>query len=218
MRNDVQGQAEKAAHDAVNAARELVDEWQALVTTTTAATASERVLRDFRNRFADLPALPERTHRELEARFDGLVRKYREILHSKVRDAERARLEQLREWDESVSSQEAAARAGEGEAIAMPDALFNPRLATLADEVPRDALRALAIRAELLAGVESPASERELRLQVQVDRLNAGMGNQHSAPDPLALAREWCIAGPKHEGCAELRERFFAALARAMED
>ena len=66
--------------------------------------------------------------------------------------------------------------------------------------------------------MESPPDDRELRLQIQVDLLKAGMGQRHALPEPLALAREWCVAGPKHERCSDLRQRFFAALGRAMED
>jgi hypothetical protein len=188
-----------------------------VLATTTAADADERTLREFKNRFADL-SLPERTRRELQRHIDELSRSYREILQMQERDAERAQLDQLRRWDESVSIDEAASRSDGAVTLAVPDRLFEPRLDTIDNEMPRDSLRGLAIRAELLAGAESPASEHELRLQIQVDQMNAGMGRAHNAMDPLDLAREWCVLGPKHQGCDELRARFFAALTRAMED
>ena len=81
-----------------------------------------------------------------------------------------------------------------------------------------DALSALTVRAEILAGMESPAQDRELRLRLQVEQMNVGMGSQRRAQDPLQMAREWCARGPKNEACAALRERFFEALARALED
>ncbi|MDH3640973.1 MAG: DUF349 domain-containing protein [Gammaproteobacteria bacterium] len=218
-RDEAKQQSQQADRDAVGAANALLGEWEAVLTDTAAADADEGVIREFRKRFAELPTLPERTERGLRNRFDEISRSYRVLLQSQAREAERARLDQLKAWDAQLGDEEARLRgASDSVELALPDPVFKPRLATLANEVPEDALRSLAVRVELLAGIESPESERELRLQIQVDRLNAGMGQQQTDPDPLELAREWCAAGPKHEGCSELRDRMFTALARIMED
>jgi exonuclease SbcC len=217
-RDEARQKSDRASQDAVEAANALVDEFEEVVGASNPADAAEGTLRGFRSRFAELPLLPERTQQGLQRRFDELARSYRNLLQNKARDAERSRLQQLKLWDEAVGAREAAERAGQDSDGSLPDPVFDPRAQTINDELPLERLRALAIRAELLAGMESPASEGDLRMQIQVDRLNAGMSQQQTDPEPLELAGDWCGIGPKHEGCADLRERFFAALARAMED
>ena len=73
--------------------------------------------------------------------------------------------------------------------------------------------------------MESPHDDQALRLKLQVDQLNAGMGQRQVPPDPLDLAEAWCALGPKCWGaedaearprCDELRARLFAALEHAL--
>lgn len=211
--------SETAMRDTVAAAEAIIDELEEALRASTPATAEERVLRQFQSRFADLPPLPERHYRALERRLDEAARHYRDLLRRQARDAERSRLAELRQWDADVTAQETARReSGQTAELTLPDPLFEPRLETLDNPVPEEALRELAIRAELLAGVESPAADAERRLRIQVDQLNAGMGRHATAPDPLDLAREWCAMGPKHASVHALHERLFNALARALED
>jgi exonuclease SbcC len=221
-RDDAKQQADKAIQQTTDAATALVHELEELVANTTATTANEGVIRDFKERFASIGLLPERTHQETQRRLDELSNSYRALLQRKARDAEHALLEQFKVWDVTVSEAEAQYRkVGNRGELTLPDSVFEPRLATIDDDVPLLALRTQAIQAELFAEVDSPEGERELRLQIQVDRLNAGMGQRQDKPDPYPkaqeLARAWCATGPKHDGCEELRQRLFASLARAMD-
>jgi len=60
------------------------------------------------------------------------------------------------------------------------------------------ALRLLCVRAELVAGVDTPAEDLELRREYQMQRLVASMsrGERVSAADLDALALEWIAVGP----------------------
>ncbi len=93
-----------------------------------------------------------------------------------------------------------------------PASLFAGRAAE--GEEPLPALRRLTVEAELLAGVESPPGDRQLRLEVQVDALNQSMGRRAAEKEPREFAEAWCRLGPKSEASDVLRERFFSALLR----
>ncbi|MCZ6709441.1 MAG: DUF349 domain-containing protein, partial [Gammaproteobacteria bacterium] len=144
-RDEAKQQSAQVEQDAAEMANALVVELEEVVATTTAADADERILRGFKNRFADL-SLPERTRRGLQRRIDELSRSYREIVQLQQRNAERGQLDQLRRWDESVSVEEARCRVNDADDLSVPDPLFDPRLDTTEGEVPRDTLRGLTIR------------------------------------------------------------------------
>lgn len=78
--------------------------------------------------------------------------------------------------------------------------------------------RLLCIRMELLAGVDSPAQDQNLRMQYQLARLQDSMEQGHKDTTPLCvqmweLELEWLAAGP----CADdsLPKRFQQALSIA---
>lgn len=64
------------------------------------------------------------------------------------------------------------------------------------------ALRLLCVRAELLAGLESPGDDAELRREHQMQRLVAsmGQGERHTPDEAEALALEWLAVGPVDPG------------------
>ena len=72
----------------------------------------------------------------------------------------------------------------------------------------------MTVHAELAAGMDSPADDEALRLQLQVERLNAGFSGSAETSDPLTLARHWNRMGAKPAAAAPLRDRFFAALLK----
>jgi DNA repair protein SbcC/Rad50 len=77
-------------------------------------------------------------------------------------------------------------------------------------------VRRLAVHAELAAGLPSPAADEALRLEVQVERLQAGLKGAGASDDVDGLLRRWQSLGAKGAQLAPLRQRFFAAL-RALE-
>ena len=126
--------------------------------------------------------------------------------------AYRDRIDTLRRWDETFSLAEAALRLG-GEAgpAELPDPCFAGRAGRHDEPVPIDDLRRLTLRAEQLAGIAPPPEDQPLRLQVQVERLRAGLSGA-LVDDPLQLAESWCAIGPKDTAAAPLRNRFFTAI------
>ncbi len=88
------------------------------------------------------------------------------------------------------------------------------------DQTPsqhEDSLRLLCIRAEILADMKTPEEDQEQRMQYQMGRLSAGLGQDrtshdkmHAAPD---LQLEWC-ASPSisAENYEKLQDRFSKAM------
>jgi len=76
----------------------------------------------------------------------------------------------------------------------------------------------LCVRAEIVAGVDSPAEDRGLRMDLQVRRLAQGMTEglkQRPQDEARALHLEWLAVGPVPADAAALEERFRAAVAQA---
>ena len=149
--------------------------------------------------------LPERLRKPLTKRFNDLAKAYGQSLLTAEWEALRTELEQLRRWDIEVSQAEA-----EGRALAPPSPAFTNRGHEGGEVVA--ALHQLTLRAEIHAGLESPATEAQERLQAQAAMLQDRMGQGIEPKAPLAMAQEWCRIGPKTAACDTLRERFFNAL------
>lgn len=84
------------------------------------------------------------------------------------------------------------------------------------------ALTLLCIRLEILADVESPASDREKRMEYQVQKLAEGIG-QAATTSPLAAAQglelEWHQVGPvTTEVRGPLEIRFFSLMDQVIEN
>ncbi|MBD3639351.1 MAG: DUF349 domain-containing protein [Marinobacter sp.] len=77
--------------------------------------------------------------------------------------------------------------------------------------------RELVIRAEILAGSESPAEDQQRRMEIQVQRLSEGMGNGEQTGDRLAelekLVALWCLQPPETTPETTLSERLSNALS-----
>ena len=158
----------------------------------------------------DALKLPERLRKPLTKRFNELAQAYSQSLLTAEWEALRAELEQLRRWDLEVSQAEA-----EGRDLAPPSPAFANRRHE-GGELVAD-LRQLALRAEIHAGLESPETEAQERLQAQTAMLQDRMSQGIEPKTPLAMAQEWCGIGPKTAACDALRERFFNALAKLAE-
>ena len=152
-------------------------------------------------------ALPDRLEKSVHKRFDDIARNYNQLILAGEIEALCEELDRLKTWDVEVSQAEA-----EGRALAPPAPVFAERSAD--DEEPLHVLHCLTLEAELLAGIESPAADRQLRLKVQVDALNQSMGQRTAEKEPRELADAWCRLGPKSDASQALRERFFDALLK----
>ena len=200
-------QAESERESAIARAEAICETMQRAVAEANLATADRATLSRLR---AELNAirLPERLERSLHKRFDDIARNYNQLILAGEIEAQCRELEQFKAWDIDVSRAEA-----EGRAIDPPTPLFADRAAADA-AVPAGALHRLTLEAELLAGIDSPQADRQLRLEVQVDALNQSMGRRAVEKEPRELAEAWCRLGPKGDAGDALRERFFAAVLK----
>ena len=164
------------------AARLLIDNFSAALD-----EVSGQSLREFQNRFAELPPLPDRLSRALDRDFRNLV--------------ERA--------ENQLRAEASAARARE--LTARVDA---EPLADNAPEESEEAIRRKVIEAEIAAEITSPDTDRELRMTIQVELMNAGRGAQALAAEPKQLVDEWLDLGPKPSSALALRDRFSAAISK----
>jgi len=170
------------------------------------------LLRDLQDRLSSLDALPAGLRQPLAARRAALIDQHRALRAQQGEHARRQALTDLQQQDAAFSRAEIEARAGGTPPVA-DGPPFQRRAARYQEAVPTLALRRLAVQAELIAGLPSPAEDESLRLEVQVARLRGGLaGTQDERP--LSLARAWCEAGPKDASCDRLRDRFFNALTQ----
>ena len=217
LREQARHQADTATVALELRCRELLDEFDAMLQQLDPVSAAEGQLREFRNAAAEIDDLPQNQRRDLAARRTDLINRYRNLLDTKATAVHQQQLLGFKHWDEAVTLAEAAGSTAADAAAGadsgpVPAQVQQARAACAGGPVPAEALRRLTVKAELVAGRESPASDEQLRLQVQVERLQAGLAGRDAAEEPQALAQQWCELGPKDAAVAPLRERFFSAL------
>lgn len=78
------------------------------------------------------------------------------------------------------------------------------------------------IRAEILGGVDSPASDRQRRMEIQVQRLAEGMGSSEQNTDQMVelekLVANWCLKSSGQAPDQALAKRLNNALAAVASD
>ncbi|HEX7034976.1 MAG TPA: DUF349 domain-containing protein [Pseudomonadales bacterium] len=204
--------ADAALDEATARVRARLDAFAAALETLAPEQASAAELRRLKQETAELDSLPANRRRPLTELRAELIRRYGRLLDEQERAGRRERLFALARWDEAMTALETG---GAGEPPTPPagfDDLPGERRGRAGEPAPLDAARRLTIKAELAAGRESASEDETLRLEVQVERLQAGLTGAASGEDPFTLAADWCRLGPKDERFAPLRERLFAAL------
>ncbi|MDY6815555.1 MAG: DUF349 domain-containing protein [Pseudomonadota bacterium] len=116
--------------------------------------------------------------------------------------------QRVSQWQELVR-----ARGNGGEALSgLPD-----HWQTLASDQAGLSDRELVIRAEILAGAESPAEDQQRRMEIQVQRLSEAMGNTGETGDRIEelekLVARWCLQSAENTGETGLGERLNNALS-----
>ena len=171
-------------------------------------------IRDYQAQYEALPSLPDRLQRNLDREFSELMRSAQLALRDARTAAERQRLLDLKQLDAEVSALEQQHLAGATVSFEAPDPLFAERWSGIEAPVPLDDLRRLVIEAEIAAEQESAEADRDLRVAIQVELMNAGRGRQALEAAPDELTARWCRAGPKDQSVEPLRERFFSAIEK----
>ena len=227
--------AERSARRAsADAATALCDELQAYLDDTPPAKLHASALSDFEQRFealqddpqTDAERGPRRASRHparSSMRFAELTADFRARLAHRQRQQ---RLESARTLLQLALAL-AAAERGTGSAPDPQDLTSEQRRA-LADRLQAledgqalaadtEATLDLAIEAEIIAGLESPTSDGERRMRVQVARLSRGLGGGEADPMDVVidLIERWCAQPAPPQATAE---RFAAAIGSAIED
>ena len=211
-RDEAKRSADQSIQAAQQEAQSLVEEFRAALDTAT--EVNEATLRDFQNRYQDLPRMPERMQRSFDREFSELTKTGRVALKAERQAAEQRHLKNLKHLDSDLSGLEQRYLDGEQVSFEPTDPLFESRWQLIDNPVPIEELQRLTIEAEIAAGLDSPAADRARRLEIQVDLMNTGRGKEILDVDGSVLVKHWCTLGPKANQTDELRTRFFAAIDR----
>ncbi|MFE8072055.1 DUF349 domain-containing protein [Marinobacteraceae bacterium S3BR75-40.1] len=88
--------------------------------------------------------------------------------------------------------------------------------ATAEGDDASEALRDCTIRAEMIAGVESPAQDQQRRMALQVERLSAGIGQGQQHTDAAEtmdeIVEEWTRSAAEKGAPSEDKQRMLAAI------
>ena len=160
-------------------------------------------LREFEQRFAELGDIPARHVVQQERR--KLTDEFREAAAAARRSQHTAKI--------LACAEEDARLAGDPHASST-----HPWFASREDceDDVLAQLQELALTAEIVAEIPSPAEQSAARMAIQVELMNTGAAR--ALPDPESLAKTWCrIANkPVHEDVSALRQRFFGALEASL--
>ena len=205
---------------AVTEATVLIEELESELESETTEVMDPRRLAEYRRRGEAFERLPGEIDRRLHRALSDLEREVRLRRNRQPILEKLAEINQLAALDVELANLErdgASTDAWEQRADRMRD-LFADRLAN--ETVDRDeaALRRAAVEAEIGAGAESPESDQALRLEVQMARLQAGIGARERAPvDVDGLLARWCRHAAGLEDGSVLRQRFFSALRQIVD-
>ena len=200
-RDEERNQAQAASAAQQTAAKARLAEFATLLETTEAVNIDRSQLAAMKHdleEFDNLDRSVMKQARDLEDEFKAKLK-------TKAAAKKQATLTALLELDVLAAGAEIAGNELPAEVLE-GDKVFANRTAP-ADNAHLD----LVIEAETQAGIESPASDGQRRLELQVQWLNAGMNSgARKSSDALELARRWCQLKAT-SGSDARRERMFAA-------
>lgn len=202
------------ASSAVAQANALVEDVLAAASEDATEVPDRRMLRDFEARAHALEGLPREVEKRMQRALSDFAREVTLAVGRRRVQDELAHIERMAGLDAALAQIEregGATDAWQQDAAALK-AAFAPRLDGTA-AADAEALRKLAIEAEIAAELDSPAEDQPLRMALRMDRLRDGFGNRDRA-DGAELLERWCAIAADQRGAEAARERFFAALRR----
>ena len=205
---------------AVSDANALIEELEQEAAAETTEVMDARQLADYRRRAETLGRLPGEIDRRLRRALSDVEREVRLRRNRKPILEKLAYLDQVAELDAELAQleRETAATADWERRAGSVRGLFAGRLDAETVEADDQALRRATVEAEIGAGVESPEGDQPLRLEAQMERLQAGMGTRERAGvDVDRLLAHWCRHAAGLDGESDLRTRFFPALRQIVD-
>lgn len=221
----------------LNAYRDVIKEIHQLSKTATDLAESSRQFSVLQEKYKALPELPstlpekllEGIHHDFEKACDQFEASQGRMLKNQHNEQiqavrERAKIcEQLEALD-THDTHLSQSLAEQWDAIPLEDRVLSRRIdarrQAAMQNLDRDEIAAqrkmLCIRLEILQGIESPANDKAIRMQYQLDQMNkSGLGQQvDSVKEQLeSMELEWlCMPGANAPRQAELNERFNRGL------
>ena len=205
---------------AVTDANALIEELEQEAAAETTEVMDPRQFADYRRRAEGLGRLPGEIDRRLRRALSDLEREVRLRRNRKPILEKLAHIEQVATLDEELArlEREAAAKEDWERRAETVRGLFAGRLDAETMEADEEALRRVAVEAEIAAGAESPEGDRPLRLAARMQRLQTGMGTRERAGvDVDALLARWCRNAAGLDDASDLRTRFFSALRQIVD-
>ena len=204
---------------------------------------AEQEFKTLQRRFDELRNVPKEQQNELQRRYREVCRQFENTFAEVEQKAQRQSFQEMwrraalcdelearlfvdeedssaepLEWDADSDLPEDVANALQQRFDQVQQMLAEQRLPDAEDvQLAGEQLRDLCIRLEIVAGVDSPAGDRERRMNLQVDRLSDGLsqrGDTQSKEDAMVqLQKQWCTTGPVDTHLREtLSPRFQAVL------
>jgi hypothetical protein len=207
-------EADQRANEATAAARNLITHIDQILS---APSLDDADIKQIRSQAADLTSLPAAAHVKLQDALRSLDQRRTE--QKKVQKV-KSRLQDIaniKALDVLLSEHEIAGTQIDSEALTQANvaSVFANRTTRDGDVFER--CREMTISAELIAGMESPEEDADLRLRLQVELLKAHVGQNQTPRGVDDLVRQWCEIGGKTSATAPLRERMFNAVKHLVE-
>ena len=222
----------------LNAYRNIIKDIKQLAKSAKALAEADQQFTELQQQYSSLPELPDQLPEKL---VDGIERDYRHAcdqfdnchsriidnMHSRQIEALRNKADlcvQLEAFAGSASEQQLQQINQQWDEIELQDSVLSRRIdkrrqsaSARQDKVDITAQRRLlCIQLEITKAVESPAEDKSLRMQYQLDQMNErGLGQQvdNSAEQLEKMELDWlCMPGAETEQQKILDERFHRVL------
>ncbi len=232
-----EGARRAAVDEVINNARGFVTSIQSLVDKTDDALLAARAERDqLQTDFAVLEDIPEKVHKAIERDFnkglDAFDKKVAKCLRETQSHAWNdffAACEKINHYHNTVLAEEGGNDTLRNDVESFIEGVnqwpeggqnfVKQKLLQVASEPHADtaenlkALKLLCIRSEILADQETPETDKQLRMEYQVQLLQKGLGAQRMEENSsVSIAKEWCCVGPVSEDeYKALFDRFYTS-------
>lgn len=179
-----------------------------------------RALQETRDQLEALGHLHERVRRDLGRRLDQLGRAIHGERRAREQRERMVSLERLLEFDLALTRGQAAlddAPPAPGWLDRGAGGDWRAARAQADTGTDETALRLLCVRAEILAGIDSPPDDKGLRMQYQVERLSNGMGKGGPPDDETELRSIMCTWMVDGFDDGDRRRQFVSRLLTALD-
>lgn len=203
-------------NDAVVAAEALVQQAEVLVAESVsdnaAISAAQTALADIKQQFSDIE-LPKSAHQRLVKKLQACDKSLSEQRQELKQAAEKARWDGLIDQLQAIAEQDKAAFEAAGDLPAGYNSELFAQAINGELKVDSSDAQAIVIAMEVLADVESPDSDKSRRMELQVQKLAQGIGNNQSKDvERQQLIEQWLYAGVNDQ----FQSRFIQALKASL--